>query len=159
MLEMTSQEIEEMLTDTVIGRLAMADLDGKPYTIPLPYCWANAAIYLRLPLVGRKGQILSRNNQVCFEVDQFDSSLSEYASVLIEGRLVEVTNLREKAFVKRLNDAKYLRLRNGYRPGHGRSTPLEHLPLRRIDITRISGRRRDGVRTSNRLSALVGAAD
>ena len=140
MQEMPRWEIEQMLDNALIGRLSMADRTGRPYTIPLPFCWYEGTIYLRLPLTGRKGDVLGENDQVCFEVDRFSQTLDEYASVLVEGRLVEVCDLNEKAAVKRLNEEKYDRLRRGHRPGHGRSTALASLPMRKMVETRISGR-------------------
>lgn len=143
MLEMTFAEIDELLDRSLIGRLCMADRrDGRPYAIPLPFCWTGDALYLRVALTGRKGEVLADNDLVCFEVDDFADDLSDYASVLIEGRLVEVTDLAEKARVKQLNDAKYNRLRRGRRPGHGRATPLAELPLRKLLVDRVSGRRK-----------------
>ena len=123
----------------------MADAAGRPYTIPLPFCWTDGSVYLRLPLTGRKGVVLTQNDQVCFEVDQFTETLDEYASVLIEGRLVPVVDGSEKLRVKRCNDDKYTRLRRGYRPGHGRATAVDELPLRRIVIERIGGRKKESV--------------
>jgi nitroimidazol reductase NimA-like FMN-containing flavoprotein (pyridoxamine 5'-phosphate oxidase superfamily) len=143
MQDMTVHEIDQMLSDARIGRLSMADATGRPYTIPLPFCWTDGRIYLRLPLTGRKGLVLTQNDQVCFEVDQFTETLDEYASVLIEGRLVPVTSADEKFRVKCCNDKKYNRLRRGYRPGHGRATPVDELPLRRIIVERIGGRKKD----------------
>lgn len=143
MIDMTPQEIAGLLAGATIGRLCMADTDGTPYSIPLPFCWARGALYLRLPLTGRKGRILSRNDRVCFEVDRVTDNLDDYASVLIEGRLVEVTNLDEKAAVKTANDAKYDRLRGGHRPGHGRATPLASLPMRKIVVAQLSGKQKE----------------
>jgi nitroimidazol reductase NimA-like FMN-containing flavoprotein (pyridoxamine 5'-phosphate oxidase superfamily) len=143
MQDMTAQEIERLLRNARIGRLCMADAAGRPYTIPLPFCWTRGSLYLRLPLSGRKGLVLTQNDQVCFELDEFTETLDEYASVLVEGRLVAVVDLDEKAQVKRCNDAKYARLRHGHRPGHRRSSPLEQLPLRRIVVERISGRKKE----------------
>lgn len=143
MIEMTRDEIETMLGQERIGRLSMADPTGRPYVIPLPFCWAQGAMYLRLPLTGRKGQILSANDRVCFEVDTFTDTLDDYASVLVEGRLVPVMDLDEKAGVKRLNEEKYLRLRSGQRPGHGRATPLEELPMRKILVESLTGRKKE----------------
>jgi nitroimidazol reductase NimA-like FMN-containing flavoprotein (pyridoxamine 5'-phosphate oxidase superfamily) len=143
MIDMTPEEIAQMFDDAMIGRLCMADSDGTPYSIPLPFCWRNGALYLRLPLTGRKGEVLSRNNRVCFQVDAFTNSLDDYRSALVEGRLVEVTSLEEKETVKGVNDAKYDRLRGGVRPGHGRSTPLAALPMRKIVVTQLSGKRKE----------------
>ena len=57
----------------------MADASGRPYTIPLPFCWTDASVYLRLPLTGRKGAVLTKNDQVCFEVDHFTETLDRAA--------------------------------------------------------------------------------
>ena len=87
--------------------------------------------------------LLTLNDQVCFGVDAYTDTLDDYASVLIEGRLTAVTDPREKARIRSINDAKYDRLRRGYRPGHGRSTALSELPLRKIVVERVSGRRKE----------------
>ena len=143
---MNRDEIERMLDETRIGRLCMADGEGRPYAIPIPFCWHEGGLYLRLPLSGRKGEILSANDRVCFEVDEFTETLDDYASVLVEGRLVPVIDIEEKAAVKDANERKYNRLRNGHRPGHGRRTELEQLPMRKIEVEGISGRRKEPAR-------------
>ena len=142
MIDMTSEEIARMLADAMIGRLCMADTDGTPYSIPLPFCWADDALYVRLALTGRKGEVLKQNDRVCFEVDSFSETFDEYASVIVEGTLIEVTDLAEKARIKALNDDKYLRLRRGHRPGHGRASALQTLPVRKIAVETIAGRKK-----------------
>lgn len=145
MFEMTRDEIHDLLDNELIGRLAMADRDGVPYAIPLPFCWDAGALYLRLPLTGRKGRILETNDRVCFEVDRCTTDLSDYASVLIEGRLTPVEDLEEKRRVKTVNEAKYRRLRGASRQGHGRSTPVGDLPYRKVIVAALSGRRKAAV--------------
>jgi nitroimidazol reductase NimA-like FMN-containing flavoprotein (pyridoxamine 5'-phosphate oxidase superfamily) len=143
MHEMTRSEIDLLLAEQPIGRLCMASTDGRPYSIPLPFCWLDGALYLRVALTGRKGDFLRANDNVCFEVDAYTQTLDDYASVLIEGQLVPVDDLDQKSHVKRANDDKYNRLRNGYRPGHGRSTPLADLPLRKIAVRQLTGRKKE----------------
>jgi nitroimidazol reductase NimA-like FMN-containing flavoprotein (pyridoxamine 5'-phosphate oxidase superfamily) len=143
MIVMTLPEIGRMLADVMIGRLCMADSNGTPYSIPLPFCWRDGALYVRLPLTGRKGRVRARNDRVCFQVDRFSDNLDDYASVLVAGRLVEVTSVEEKAAVKAANDGKYDRLRGGHRPGHGRSTPLASLPMRKIVVSHLSGKKKE----------------
>lgn len=145
MTPMSERDMELMLAEGRIGRLCMAGADGRPYSVPLPFCWLEGALYLRVALTGRKGQVLAENDRVCFEVDWFTETLDDYASVLIEGRLVEVADVAEKARVRETNAAKYQRLRSGYRPGHGRPTPIEQVPLRKIIVESISGRRKEPV--------------
>jgi nitroimidazol reductase NimA-like FMN-containing flavoprotein (pyridoxamine 5'-phosphate oxidase superfamily) len=142
MQDMTPDEIDHFLDDARNGRLCMAGADGRPYTIPLPFCWAGGALYVRLPLTGRKGMVLRENDRVCFEADDFTDSLDDYTSVIVEGRLVEVTDLEEKRRVKQANDEKYRRLRGGHRPGHGRAKPLQELPLRKLVVEQVGGRRK-----------------
>jgi nitroimidazol reductase NimA-like FMN-containing flavoprotein (pyridoxamine 5'-phosphate oxidase superfamily) len=144
MIDMTTDQITDLLNSSLIGRLCMVDPDNQPYAIPMPFCWANGSIYLRVPLTGRKGRALSHCDRVCFEIDRYTQNLDSYASVLVEGRLLEVTDLAEKQHVCALNTVKYTRLRNGHRPGHGRHTPPEQVPLRRIAVARLSGRRSTG---------------
>ena len=141
MIAMTETEICNLLDSSLIGRLAMADLQGRPYVIPLPFCRIESVIYLRVPMTGRKADILAANNQVCFEIDVFTDQLDDYASILVEGRLVGVDDLVEKARVRIINDAKYNALRHAFRPGHGRRTALEDLPTRKIIPSSISGRK------------------
>jgi nitroimidazol reductase NimA-like FMN-containing flavoprotein (pyridoxamine 5'-phosphate oxidase superfamily) len=162
MQDMTPDEIRDFLNDSRIGRLSMASRDGRPYTIPLPFCWHGDALYVRLPMTGRKGRILSENDRVCFEVDSFTETLDDYASVLVEGRLVAVDDAGEKRRVKQANDAKYDRLRRGHRPGHGRGKPAADLPLRKIAVERIGGRRKEcgatATATMTKMTAALAAA-
>ena len=144
MTEMTPAQIDEFLANARIGRLCMATPDGEPYVIPLPFCWHHRSLYVRLPMKGRKGEILSRNPRVCFEVDWFSETLDEYGSILVEGHLQPVEDFAEKSAAKAANDDKYHRLRQGFRPGHGRQTPLEELPIQKIVVSRLSGRCRSG---------------
>ncbi len=145
MIPMTQAEITALLDNALIGRLAMAYPDGRPYAIPLPFCFLDGSLYLRVPLTGRKGEILALNDQVCFEIDTFTEQLDDYASILLEGKLLAVTDLAEKARVRVANDAKYNRLRHSHRAGHGRRTPLEELPTRKLVPEVISGRKMDPV--------------
>jgi nitroimidazol reductase NimA-like FMN-containing flavoprotein (pyridoxamine 5'-phosphate oxidase superfamily) len=143
MIDMTLEEIDAFLDEQRIGRLCMAGADGRPYSLPFPFYWSGGHLYLRVGMTGRKGDILRENERVCFEVDHITDTLDDYASVLIEGRLVVVDDLTEKARIKQCNDEKYSRLRGGYRPGPGRSTPLEQLPLRKIVVECVTGRRKE----------------
>ncbi len=140
MIAMANVAIDQLLNDSLIGRLGMADSDGRPYSLPFPFCWHQGAIYLRLAMTGRKGSILQNNNQVCFEVDWCAAEMNDYASIIIEGRLLPVTDLSEKNAVRTANEAKYRRLRPHHRPGHGRSTALEDLAMHKIVVQTISGR-------------------
>jgi nitroimidazol reductase NimA-like FMN-containing flavoprotein (pyridoxamine 5'-phosphate oxidase superfamily) len=156
MEEMPAPEIESFLQNQLLGRLAMADRGGRPYVIPLPFCYVNGCIYLRLPMTGRKGAILKFNPQVCFEVDACSPQMDDYTSVIIDGTLTPVSRKDEKQLARDAATEKYTRLRGSYRPGHKRQTPLEDLPTVRIDPACISGRKiatHQGAANGNRSAA------
>lgn len=71
--EVTSKEEQlAILENSAVCRLAMVD-DGKPYLVPLNfgYDWQgdNLQLYFHCAKEGRKIDVLSRNNHVCFELD------------------------------------------------------------------------------------------
>ena len=154
MTEMNRIEIEALLAGAAIGRLGMAGRDLSPYVIPLPFCLLDGALYLRLPMTGRKGRVLAENQRVCFEVDRFQDDLGDYASVLLEGRLVQVPDRAEKECVKAANESKYLRLRGANRRGHGRQTRPEDLPLQKILVSSLSGRKKEGASPKSSVAAV-----
>jgi nitroimidazol reductase NimA-like FMN-containing flavoprotein (pyridoxamine 5'-phosphate oxidase superfamily) len=143
MFEMIASDIQARLEGSLIGRLCMAGADGRPYAVPMPYCWRDGALYLRVPLSGRKGGVLAQNPQVCFEIDWHAEDLRDYGSLLVEGVLVEVSDMEEKGRVRATTAEKYDRLRRGFRPGHGRKTELSALAIRKIVVDRVSGRQKN----------------
>ncbi len=140
MVDMSRLEIQTFLQNQLLGHLGMATPDGRPYVIPMPFCYLNDCIYIRLPKTGRKGAIIAENQHVCFEVDYCSPQMDDYASVIIDGVIKPVTDLAEKGSVRDATTEKYMRLRGQYRPGHKRQTPLEDLPTMRISPASIAGR-------------------
>lgn len=67
--EITDQNIlEEILSGTQICRIAMMDGE-RPYILPFNYGYRDGAIYIHSAPAGKKIDLLSQNNQVCFEVE------------------------------------------------------------------------------------------
>ena len=60
--------IEALLEAGQVCRLAMVD-DGEPYLVPLNYGYAADALFIHSAAVGRKMDVLRRNNRVCFEIE------------------------------------------------------------------------------------------
>lgn len=141
MIEMSLQESALLLQNARVGRLGMATSDGRPYTIPLRFIWLNDTIYVRLAHYGRKSDILEVNNRVCFESDTFADDFSHYASVLVEGRVVDVTDPSEKEEALFRYYDKYARLCGlGLPP---RPVTISGVALRKIIVQSITGRKRE----------------
>jgi nitroimidazol reductase NimA-like FMN-containing flavoprotein (pyridoxamine 5'-phosphate oxidase superfamily) len=65
---MEQQEMEAVLRDALVCRLAMADEDG-PYVVPLSFGYEGGVLYFHGGAKGRKIRALRREPRVCFEVD------------------------------------------------------------------------------------------
>ena len=148
MIDMTLNEIDRMLAEARIGRLCLAEVDGRPYCIPLPFCWTGGALYLRLPLTGRKGTILAENDRVCFEVDEpgavfaygrfeCDTAIA-YASVIAFGRIRVVEDRTAKEAFCRALMSKYAPA-DGSRP-QGFFPRLAQISVYAIGIERLTGK-------------------
>ena len=62
-------EIERILDATTIGRIATDGADGYPYITPVNFVYHKGNIYFHSAPEGEKLDNLSRNPNVCFEVD------------------------------------------------------------------------------------------
>jgi nitroimidazol reductase NimA-like FMN-containing flavoprotein (pyridoxamine 5'-phosphate oxidase superfamily) len=94
-------------------------------------------LYLRLEMEGRKGLVLQENNRVCFEVDWYTETLSDYASIILEGKLVPVEDPDQHAALSAALNSKYLHLRKD-RPS---STP-QLSALCKLSPESMSGRKK-----------------
>lgn len=97
-------EAERLLNEENIGRLAMSS-ENKPYIVPLCYVYEQGCIYIHSGKKGQKLEFISKNEQVCFQVDRVSgikgsSSPCKYninsRSVLLFGRAEEVACSEEK---------------------------------------------------------------
>jgi nitroimidazol reductase NimA-like FMN-containing flavoprotein (pyridoxamine 5'-phosphate oxidase superfamily) len=62
------KEIEELLMKEKVCRFAMCDGD-TPYVLPTTYGYKDGVMYFHSSKHGRKMDVLSGNNRVCFVVD------------------------------------------------------------------------------------------
>lgn len=65
----TSREMEALLEQAAVGRLAVVTEDG-PYVVPVNYLFVDGAIYFHSALSGRKVASLQSDSRVCFLVDE-----------------------------------------------------------------------------------------
>jgi len=103
--ELTDQyEIDQIFIEAHVCRLGM--LDGvKPYIVPLNFGYKDNTIYFHSALVGRKIDILTKNPEVCFEIDIPGKAISSekacnwsmaFISIIGEGRVIFIKNESEK---------------------------------------------------------------
>jgi nitroimidazol reductase NimA-like FMN-containing flavoprotein (pyridoxamine 5'-phosphate oxidase superfamily) len=62
-----SKEIEEIIKKCQVCHVAMVDLDGKPYIVPMNFGLEESVIFLHSSRIGKKIEILKNNPEVCVE--------------------------------------------------------------------------------------------
>lgn len=100
-------EIEEILSKADVCRIAMCD-GTIPYLVPVNFGYRDRTLYIHSARVGRKIDILKKNDHVCFEVETDVEILGDtvacgwgtrYRSVIGSGRasLIEDSAGKKKA--------------------------------------------------------------
>lgn len=85
--ELNEQEIRNILTSQVLGRIACC-LEGQPYIVPVTFTYDGEYI-IGQSLEGRKLEILRQNPRLCFEVDVM-TDMRNWKSVLVNGLFEEL---------------------------------------------------------------------
>lgn len=139
--------IEEILRQTDVGRLGLV-IDGKPYVVPMNFCYVEDRIYLHSHKDGKKMQEIRKSPEVCFEVDEGDIITGEnpcdyswqYTSVIANGKASIVEDDAERLKGLKLISDKYS-------PGKGAMITEElmakfkHLWIVRIDVEEMTGKK------------------
>ena len=85
--ELNPQQINNILSSQVMGRLACSD-NHNPYIVPVTYAFDGEYIYGQSN-EGKKLAILRKNKNVCFEVDQM-INMRNWQSVVVYGFFEEL---------------------------------------------------------------------
>ena len=87
------------------GVLALSHSD-TPYCIPFGFVYVGGVVYLSLFPKGRKWDILQKNNKVCFTIFRWNDDHTEWSSVVVDGKMVPVKDLKEIESVVKANMEK-----------------------------------------------------
>jgi len=85
--ELTTAQINSILSSQAIGRLACTD-GKRPYIVPVTYTYDGSYIYGQTN-DGKKLQVLRKNKNVCFEVDRM-TDMRNWQSVVAYGSFEEL---------------------------------------------------------------------
>lgn len=95
---MSEKEIQDVIESQSICRMAF--IDGEyPYIAPFQYCIYNDAFHFHFTDYGKKKRILQKNKHVCISIEQLEETLSEYYFISIQGKLIEIDNVKEKKII------------------------------------------------------------
>lgn len=98
-------EIEDIIKKAIVCRIGLTD-GNEPYVVPVCFGYERGALYFHGAGVGRKINMLKKNNRVCFEIDGDVAVRSaekackfslKYRSVIGTGRAYILEKAEEKA--------------------------------------------------------------
>jgi nitroimidazol reductase NimA-like FMN-containing flavoprotein (pyridoxamine 5'-phosphate oxidase superfamily) len=142
--DMTQKEIEQFLTCARVGRLSMC-VEGKPYIVPVGYAYSNGEISFHTCTKGLKMEVIRKNLNVCFEVDEALSDTSMFKSVIVFGTAKIIEDKEEMIpYLQKLID-KY-RVPEDFeaymsKPGRNRDEELEAVRICIITPKEIAGKK------------------
>ena len=105
MKDLNKVEMEKLLTTVGDGVLALSS-GNIPYCIPFGFVYIQGKVYLSMFPRGRKWKMYQENRKVCFNVFAWSKDHSEWSSVVIDGEMVQVTDLKEIERVVKSNIEK-----------------------------------------------------
>jgi len=109
-------KINQFLEHADTGFLGLSSED-VPYVIPLNFVWLNDAIYFHGAEDGRKVTYIEKNPRACFTVSTSYGTITSpipaktdtaYMSVIIEGSLLQVTDINEATEAMQVMLNKYV---------------------------------------------------
>ena len=100
-------ELERIIEKCQVCHLSMVDLEGKPYVLPFNFGYEADTFYLHSAPVGKKIDILKKNNEVClamstdYELRSQNENVAcsygwKYRSVLAYGKVEFIEDMDEK---------------------------------------------------------------
>lgn len=140
---LTRDQIDHVLHSQVIGRLA-CQANNKLYIVPVTYVYNGKFLYLH-SRYGKKIEMMRKNPNVCFQVDQIDNMVN-WRSVIVWGRFEELkTASAEQKGLKILSDRLTpLRTSSTILPKKNESPKIVEKAAKavtyRIFITEVSGK-------------------
>lgn len=117
--ELNPEMVEQLLKRQLLGRIG-CHADGMTYVVPVHYAYDAPYIYAN-SAVGVKINIMRKNPQVCFEVDDIQNFFN-WQSVICQGTFQEITDIHEsEQAVQKIIDRiePYLLKSDEAHPAHG----------------------------------------
>ena len=105
--QLNEKRIEALLAQQVTGRLA-CHYDGETYIVPLNYVYRDRIIYAHSG-PGKKIEIMRKNPNVCFEVEEIDS-IFQWRCIIAWGVFEEITDEDEKQQARQLLTHRFMPL-------------------------------------------------
>lgn len=147
--KLTEDQIEEVLKENVVGRIG-CNVGRKNYVVPINYVYDGKFIIAH-SLKGMKIEMMRKNPQVCFQVDEIKSP-AKWKSVIAWGRYQELTDEHDRYYAMKtfIDRMLHLKIRETAIPPeisgkkvHARSASNAKPVIFRIVLSEKTGRYED----------------
>jgi hypothetical protein len=98
--ELSRAQIDELLREHVVGRIG-CHVDGLTYVVPVIYAYDGVSFYVA-SVQGQKVEMMRRNPEVCFEVDEYEAG--SWRSAIAQGVYEELAGAEAENAVALLAD-------------------------------------------------------
>lgn len=148
--KLNNEQIEELLRQNLLGRIGCND-GSKTYVVPVTYVYDGKFIIAH-SVMGMKIDMMRKNPQVCFEVDEV-KSFTNWKSVIVWGEYQELQDEMERYYAMKLFVDKMIHMKisetavlpqNTEQRVHPRSPGHIRPVVYRIVITERTGRYESG---------------
>ncbi len=140
--QLKAEEIEEVLKENAVGRIGCND-GNRTYIFPVNYVYDDKSVIAH-SMPGSKIEIMRKNPQVCFEVDEI-KSFTHWKSVMTWGEYQELTDESDRYYAMKLFVDRMIHMKINEATIHpeitGKKPPASVRPVvYRIIITEKTGR-------------------
>ena len=105
--EISKEECIEILKREPRGVLAMSDIDGYPYALPMNHYYEDGKLYFHGAKIGTKIELLKKQNKVSFCVMDQGRQKEDHWSLLIQSVVIFVDDQEEAEKIVRRLASKY----------------------------------------------------
>jgi len=105
MKDLTQDEMLEIINTVQDGVLGLSS-DDDPYCIPFGFVYVDGMLGLSMFPSGRKWEIIQKNNKVCFTAFRWNEDHTEWASVVIDGTINPINDLKKIEDIVKANMQK-----------------------------------------------------
>jgi nitroimidazol reductase NimA-like FMN-containing flavoprotein (pyridoxamine 5'-phosphate oxidase superfamily) len=146
--ELTREEMLRMLEKERVGRIGLND-DPHPYVVPTDFAFEDGAIYIHTPNLGLKARLARMNPNVCFEVDRYNDTVTDFRSVIVRGRITEVADTGERvramqSLGRKAAGSDLAAIHGVSQDGGGREIAVPPITIFKIEIMDMTGVRSPG---------------
>ena len=138
------REIDTILSKAIVCRIGFINRD-IPYIVPLYFGYKNNCLYFHSAPIGKKIELITKNNVVCFEIDTDHEIIDTKVPCNWSSKYTSVIGYRKASFITDLAQKKDALncIIDHYAPGASYTFPeknLKEVTVIKIEVSHVTGK-------------------